>query len=70
MLDQEKYRKFNQVLMRMGHDEMSKRRLLNISKTEITQDTLDEMVSLEYLIEYEKDGETYYMPTENSKEIW
>lgn len=67
MLDSEKFKKFNGVLMLMSHDVKSQNWLLRHS---ISQDILDEMVSSGYLIFYEKDDDGYYMPTEKSKEIW
>ena len=36
----------------------------------IPQETIDEMLAFDYLIEYEKDDEIYYKPTLKSQEIW
>ena len=67
MLDREKYTIFNQVLMNMGHTSRSQTWL---KRQSISQETINEMLALDYLIEYEKDDEIYYKPTQKSKEIW
>lgn len=67
MLDRETYAIFNQILMNMGHAARSQ---TWFKRHSISQETINEMLSLNYLFEYEKDDEIYYKPTPKSKEIW
>ena len=67
MLDKEKYTVFNNVLMKMGRVARSQ---TWFNRHSIPQETIDEMLVFDYLIEYEKDDEIYYKPTLKSQEIW
>ena len=66
-MNQEQYVKFHQVLILMSHSARSQSWLV---RHHILQQTLNEMVEFEYLIEYEKDNEIYYKTTEKSHKIW
>lgn len=41
-----------------------------IKRHSVQQETIKEMLILNYLTEHEKDGEIYYEPTLKSQEIW
>lgn len=66
-MNQEEYVKFHQVLMLMSHSARSQKWLL---RHNVLQQTLNEMVELDHLVEYEKDSEIYYRATKKSREIW
>ena len=66
-MDKEKYTIFNSVVMKMGSVARS-RTWFNMHS--IPQETINEMLAFDYLIEYEQDDEIYYKPTLKSKEIW
>ena len=66
-MNQEQYIKFHQVLMLMNRSARSQKWFLRHG---VLQQTLDEMVVFDYLIEYENDNDIYYKPTEKSHEIW
>ena len=51
----------------MGRAARSEKWLLRHS---VSQETLNEMNEIGYLMRYEKDGEMFYMPTKKSQEIW
>ena len=67
MLDKEKYTVFSNVLMKMGRVARSQ---TWFDKHSIPQETIDEMLAFDYLIEYKKDDKIYYKPTLKSQEIW
>ena len=53
--------------MLMSHSARSQKWLL---RHNVLQQTLNEMVELDHLVEYEKDSEIYYRATKKSREIW
>ena len=67
LLDREDYTIINQALMKMGRVSRSQ---TWFNKHSISQEIIDKMLACDYLIEYEKDNETYYKPTLKSQEIW